>query len=94
MAVKGVFLIKATKDNVLQRITRIGERYPHLCGISFRQDIAVLRTTCHDMISMMEDYFEMNMAAATRYRAMLKNIARKDNQSYGFGRLCRIWHLG
>lgn len=28
---------------------------------------------------MMEDCFEMNMAAATRYRTMLENIARKDN---------------
>lgn len=83
MAVKGVFLIKATKEDVRQRITRIGERYSHLYGISFKQDVAMLRTTCHDIISMMEDCFEMNMAAATRYRAMLENIAHKDNPTNG-----------
>lgn len=79
MAVKGVFLIKAETEEVRQRISRIGEKYSRLYGISFRQDVAMLRTTCHDIISMMEDCFEMNMAAAARYRTMLDNIARKDN---------------
>jgi len=79
MAVKGVFLITAKKEEVRQRISRIGERYPHLYGMSFKQDVAMLRTSCYDIISMMEDCFEMNMAAATRYRNMLENIAHKDN---------------
>ena len=83
MAVKGVFLIRAKKEEVQQRIFQIGERYAHSYGISFRQGVAMLRTTCHDIISMMEDCFEMNMAAATRYRTILGKIARKDSPTGG-----------
>ena len=43
MAVKGGFLIKVNKEEVRQRIFRIGERFPHLYDISFRQDVAMLR---------------------------------------------------
>jgi len=79
MVVKGVFLLKVQKDEVRQRISRIGKRYSHIDGINFKRDIALLRTVCYDIISMMEDCFEMSMVAAIRYCAMLKDIAHKDN---------------
>jgi len=79
MVVKGIFLIKAQKDEVRQRIFQIGERYSHKYGMNFKQNVAMLRTTCRAIISMMEDCFEMSMAAATRYRAILNDFAHKDN---------------
>lgn len=79
MAIKGVFLIRAPKEEVQQRITHIGKRYSHLYGSTFKQDVAMLRTTCHDIIAMMDDCFEMGMAAASRYRNLLEKYASKDN---------------
>lgn len=79
MAVKGVFLIRAKKEDVQQRITHIAKRYSHLYGNTFKQDVAMLRTTCHDIIAMMDDCFEMSIAAASRYRNLLEKYLSKDN---------------
>ncbi len=90
MAVKGIFLIKE-QEIAQERITQIGNKYLGKCGVNFRQNIALLRTICCEIISMMEDCFIMDMAAATRYRDKLKYCAQIDNPTmYDVSEVYRI----
>lgn len=81
MTVKGVFIINATKEEAQRHILQIWNRYFNKYGNNFRQNVAMLRTTCRDMISMIDNYFVTDMAAATRYREILTGYANQDNHT-------------
>ncbi|MCH5335405.1 MAG: hypothetical protein J1D86_06360 [Alistipes sp.] len=81
MRVKGVFIINSTKEEAQRHIRQIWNRYFNKYGNNFRQNVAMLRTTCRDMISMIDNYFVTDMAAATRYREILTGYANQDNHT-------------
>lgn len=77
--VTGIFLTKVGKETAQRQLSRIGNKYLGKYGLNYKQDVAMLKTVCRNLIAWIDECLMAEMAAATRYRRSLEACAAKDN---------------
>lgn len=73
-----IFVLVKDKDTIVAQIDNLCEKYSLNITGSERQQRAVLRNYCHDVISLLNDCFETNLLGAKRCISKVSGFYRSD----------------
>ena len=74
----GIFVIVKDKDTVVAQIDNLCEKYSQKKVGSDKQQRAILRNYCHDVISLLNDCFETSLLGAKRCISKVSDFYKSD----------------
>lgn len=72
MEVKGIFIIKSGADNLIRKIDELSFKYNNRSAVNNKQNLALYRSYCHDIISMFNASFETGMWGVERCKNFIE----------------------
>lgn len=79
MEVKGIFIIKVGADNLIRKIDELCSKYNSRYAVNDKQDLALCRSYCHDVISMLSTSFEAGMWGVERCKRFVERNCYSDD---------------
>ena len=79
MELKGLIVTKIAKEEIVFRIDRLSSKYDSrkIQGVSL--ELALFRVYCRDVVSLLDECFETEMLAMSRFVSHIKETSRKDD---------------
>lgn len=79
MEVKGIFIIKSGADNLIKKIDELFSKYNNRSAVNDKQNLALYRSYCHDIISMLNTSFEPGMWGIERCKKFIEKCRWADD---------------
>ena len=79
MEVKGIFIIKVGVDNLIKKIDELCSKYNSRSAVNDRQSLALYRSYCYDILSMLNTSFEIGMWGIERCKRFIEKCRCSDN---------------
>lgn len=79
MEVKGIFIIKSGADNLIKKIDELFSKYNNRSAVNDKQNLALYRSYCQDVISMFNASFEAGMWGVERCKKFIEKYRWTDD---------------
>lgn len=79
MEVKGIFIIKSGADNLIKKIDELFSKYNNRSAVNDKQNLALYRSYCQDVISMFNASFEAGMWGIERCKKFIEKYRWTDD---------------
>lgn len=79
MEVKGIFIIKSGADNLIKKIDELFSKYYNRSAVNDKQNLALYRSYCQDVISMLNASFEAGMWGVERCKNFIEKYRWTDD---------------
>lgn len=79
MEVKGIFIINVGTDNLIRNIDELYSKYRSRSAVNDKQNLALYRSYCHDVISMFNASFEAGMWGVKRCKKFIEKYRWADD---------------
>ena len=79
MEVKGIFIIKVGADNLIKKIDELCSKYNCRSAVNDKQSLALYRSYCYDISSMLNTSFESGMYGIERCKRFIEKCRCSDD---------------